>query len=132
MKQKDKTKSTVVAGTLLAGAVFILSITFQHSNANEKEHPTNDIINKINYFEPLLDSNEIKIVYSSDDSTSISSTPTSFSNAFKLAREEFGPGHTFVWDGNLYLTDRDDDRTDSVQLAIDIIAPEQTSSVNVD
>ena len=30
MKQKGKSKSTLVAATLLAGAVFILSVALQH------------------------------------------------------------------------------------------------------
>ena len=56
-----------------------------------------------------------------------------FTDAFKQAREAFGPGRTFVWEGNLYTTDRTDhDELDSVQFVLDTTIQETTSAGDIE
>ena len=73
--------------------------------AFNKEVPTNENIS----FEELVDDFdiEVEVVYSSEDDNK--PVELSFSEAFTLAREELGPGCTFVWNDNLYTTNRADD-----------------------
>ena len=114
MKQTDKNKSSLVVATLVIGTVFILSVVYQNWTVEDiiqepvafnKEVPTNENIS----FEELVDDFdiEVEIVYSSENENE--PVELSFSEAFTLAREIFGPGCTFVWNDNLYTTNRADD-----------------------
>jgi len=114
MKQTDKNRSSLVAATLVIGTVFILSIVYQNWTVEDvvqgpvafnEEVPTDENIS----FEELVDDFdiEVEVVYSSEDDNK--PVELSFSDAFTLAREELGPGCTFVWNDNLYSTDRADD-----------------------
>ncbi|MEE3153342.1 MAG: hypothetical protein VX282_01400 [Candidatus Neomarinimicrobiota bacterium] len=114
MKQTDKNRSSLVAATLVIGTVFILSVVYQNWTVEDiiqvpvafnKEVPTDENIS----FEELVDdfNIEVKVVYSSENENE--PVELSFSEAFTLARETFGPGCTFVWNDNLYTTNRADD-----------------------
>ena len=114
MKQTDKNRSSLVAATLVIGTVFILSVVYQNWTVEDiiqepvafnKEVPTDENIS----FEELVDDFDIEVdvVYSSENENE--PVELSFSEAFTLAREELGPGCTFVWNDNLYSTDRADD-----------------------
>ena len=114
MKQTDKNKSSLVAAALVIGTVFILSVVYQHWTVEDiiqepvaynEEVPTNENQS----FEELVDDFDIEVdvVYSSDNEND--PVELSFSDAFTLAREKLGPGCTFVWNDNLYTTDRADD-----------------------
>ena len=114
MKQTDKNKSSLVAATLVIGTVFILSVVYQNWTVEDvvqgpvafnEEVPTDENIS----FEELVDdfNIEVKVVYSSENENE--PVELSFSEAFTLARETFGPGCTFVWNDNLYTTNRADD-----------------------
>ena len=114
MKQTDKNKSSLVAAALVIGTVFILSVVYQHWTVEDiiqepmaynEEVPTNENQS----FEELVDDFDIEVdvVYSSDNEND--PVESSFSDAFTLAREKLGPGCTFVWNDNLYTTDRADD-----------------------
>ena len=114
MKQTDKNKSSLVAATLVIGTVFILSVVYQNWTVEDvvqgpvafnEEVPTDENIS----FEELVDDFDIEVgvVYSSENENE--PVELSFSEAFTLARETFGPGCTFVWNDNLYTTNRADD-----------------------
>ena len=114
MKQTDKNKSSLVAVTLVIGTVFILSVVYQHWTVEDiiqeplaynEEVPTNENQS----FEELVDDFDIEVdvVYSSENENE--PVELSFSDAFNLAREKLGPGSTFVWNDNLYTTNRADD-----------------------
>ena len=114
MKQTDKNKSSLVAVTLVIGTVFILSVVYQHWTVEDiiqeplaynEEVPTNENQS----FEELVDDFDIEVdvVYSSENENE--PVELSFSDAFTLAREKLGPGCTFVWNDNLYTTNRADD-----------------------
>ena len=114
MKQTDKNKSSLVAAALVIGTVFILSVVYQHWTVEDiiqepmaynEEVPTNENQS----FEELVDDFDIKVdvVYSSENENE--PVELSFSDAFTLAREKLGPGCTFVWNDNLYTTNRADD-----------------------
>ena len=114
MKQTDKKKSSLVAATLVIGTVFILSVVYQHWTVEDiiqepvafnEEGPTDENIS----FEELVDDFDIEVdvVYSSENENE--PVELSFSDAFTLAREKLGPGCTFVWNDNLYTTNRADD-----------------------
>jgi len=114
MKQTDKNRSSLVAATLVIGTVFILSVVYQNWTVEDviqepvafnEEVPTDENIS----FEELVDdfNIEVKVVYSSENENE--PVELSFSEAFTLARETFGPGCTFVWNDNLYTTNRADD-----------------------
>jgi hypothetical protein len=114
MKQTDKNKSSLVAATLVIGTVFMLSVVYQNWTVQDilqepvtfnEEVPTKKNVS----FEEI----EVNIVYSSEDDNKLLAdefdVELSFSEAFSLAREITGPGCTFVWNDNLYSTDRADD-----------------------
>ena len=114
MKQTDKNKSSLVAAALVIGTVFILSVVYQHWTVEDiiqepvaynEEVPTN----KNQSFEELVDDFDIEVdvVYSSENENE--PVELSFSDAFTLAREKLGPRSTFVWNDNLYTTNRADD-----------------------
>ena len=114
MKQTDKNKSSLVAATLVIGTVFILSVVYQHWTVEDiiqepvaynEEVPTNENQS----FEELVDDFDIEVdvVYSSENENE--PVELSFSDAFTLAREKLGAGSTFVWNDNLYTTNRADD-----------------------
>ena len=49
----------------------------------------------------------------------IETTPVpSFNDAFLAARNELGPGHTFEWNGNLYLTNYADEVFENLQTEV--------------
>ena len=138
MKETDKTKSTVVVGTLLAGTVFILSVTFQHWPSNEIVSASvvdKEISKNMDNVEPELNSNEYEVGLQMIVVEENITEPIEllFTDAFKQAREAFGPGRTFVWEGNLYTTDRaDDDELDSVQFVLDTTIQETTSADDIE
>ena len=114
MKQTDKNKSSLVVATLVIGTVFILSVVYQNWTVEDvvqgpvafnEEVPTDENIS----FEELVDDFDIKVdvVYSSENENE--PVELSFSDAFNLARKKLGPGSTFVWNDNLYTTNRADD-----------------------
>jgi len=140
MKQTDKNKSSLVIATLVIGTVFILSIVYQNWTVEDvvqgpvafnEEIPTDENIS----FEELVDDFdiEVEIVYSSEDDNK--PVELSFSEAFTLAREELGPGCTFVWNDNLYSTDRADDYqldgSDYDKYVLDTTSNQSTAAVSI-
>ena len=140
MKQTDKNKSSLVIATLVIGTVFILSIVYQNWTVEDvvqgpvafnEEIPTDENIS----FEELVDDFdiEVEVVYSSEDDNE--PVELSFSEAFTLAREELGPGCTFVWNDNLYSTDRADDYqldgSDYDKYVLDTTSNQSTAAVSI-
>ena len=140
MKQTDKNKSSLVAVTLVIGTVFILSVVYQHWTVEDiiqeplaynEEVPTNENQS----FEELVDDFDIEVdvVYSSENENE--PVELSFADAFTLAREKLGPGCTFVWNDNLYTTDRADDYqidgSNSDKYALDTAFNQSTAAVSI-
>ena len=140
MKQTDKNKSSLVAATLVIGTVFILSVVYQHWTVEDiiqeplaynEEVPTNENQS----FEELVDDFDIEVdvVYSSENENE--PVELSFSDAFTLAREKLGPGCTFVWNDNLYTTNRADDYqidgSDHDKYVIDTTSNQSTAAVSI-
>ena len=140
MKQTDKNRSSLVAASLVIGTVFILSIVYQNWTVEDvvqgpvafnEEVPTNENIS----FEEFVDDFdiEVKVVYSSEDDNK--PVELSFSEAFTLAREELGPGCTFVWNDNLYSTDRADDylvdESDYDKYVLDTASDQSTPAASI-
>ena len=140
MKQTDKKKSSLVAVTLVIGTVFILSVVYQNWTVDEiiqkpvafnEKVPTKENVS----FEEI----EVNIVYSSEDDNKLLAdefdVELSFSEAFSLAREITGPGCTFVWNDNLYTTDRADDYqvdgSDHDKYALDTAFNQSTAAVSI-
>ena len=140
MKQTDKNKSSLVAATLVIGTVFILSVVYQNWTVEDvvqgpvafnEEVPTDENIS----FEEFVDDFDIEVdvVYSSENENE--PVELSFSEAFTLAREELGPGCTFVWNDNLYSTDRADDYqldgSDYDKYVFDTISNQSTAAASI-
>ena len=140
MKQTDKNRSSLVAATLVIGTVFILSVVYQNWTVEDiiqepvafnKEVPTNENIS----FEELVDDFDIEVgvVYSSENENE--PVELSFSEAFTLARETFGPGCTFVWNDNLYTTNRADDYqidgSDTDKYVLDTASDQSTPAASI-
>ena len=140
MKQTDKNRSSLVAASLVIGTVFILSIVYQNWTVEDvvqgpvafnEEVPTDENIS----FEELVDDFDIKVdvVYSSENENE--PVELSFSEAFTLAREELGPGCTFVWNDNLYTTNRADDYqidgSDTDKYVLDTTSNQSTAAVSI-
>ena len=140
MKQTDKNRSSLVAATLVIGTVFILSVVYQNWTVEDvvqgpvafnEEVPTDENIS----FEELVDDFDIKVdvVYSSENENE--PVELSFSEAFTLARETFGPGCTFVWNDNLYTTNRADDYqidgSDTDKYVLDTTSNQSTAAVSI-
>ena len=140
MKQTDKNRSSLVAATLVIGTVFILSVVYQNWTVEDvvqgpvafnEEVPTDENIS----FEELVDDFDIKVdvVYSSENENE--PVELSFSEAFTLARETFGPGCTFVWNDNLYTTNRSDDYqidgSDTDKYVLDTTSNQSTAAVSI-
>ena len=140
MKQTDKNRSSLVAASLVIGTVFILSIVYQNWTVQDilqepvtfnEEVPTKKNVS----FEEI----EVNIVYSSEDDNKLLAdefdVELSFSEAFSLAREITGPGCTFVWNDNLYTTDRADDYqvdgSNSDKYALDRAFNQSTAAVSI-
>ena len=140
MKQTDKNRSSLVAASLVIGTVFILSIVYQNWTVQDilqepvtfnEEVPTKKNVS----FEEI----EVNIVYSSEDDNKLLAdefdVELSFSEAFTLARETFGPGCTFVWNDNLYSTDRADDYqidgSDTDKYVLDTTSNQSTAAVSI-
>ena len=140
MKQKGKSKSTLVAATLLAGAVFILSVALQHWPSDTlnptpitPEHLTisNTVVSPV-----LADEIEQIVPHTQDNDSKIEENLTiSFSDKFRNARKIFGPGHYFEWNGNKYSTNRADEililYTHSAEMILDTILKESTLSASI-
>ena len=140
MKQTDKNRSSLVAASLVIGTVFILSIVYQNWTVEDvvqgpvafnEEVPTDENIS----FEELVDDFDIEVdvVYSSENENK--PVELSFSEAFTLARETFGPGCTFVWNDNLYTTNRADDYqidgSDTDKYVLDTTSNQSTAAVSI-
>jgi hypothetical protein len=140
MKQTDKNRSSLVAATLVIGTVFILSVVYQNWTVEDiiqepvafnKEVPTDENIS----FEELVDDFDIEVdvVYSSENENE--PVELSFSEAFTLARETFGPGCTFVWNDNLYTTNRADDYqidgSDTDKYVLDTASDQSTPAASI-
>ena len=140
MKQTDKNKSSLVAATLVIGTVFILSVVYQNWTVEDivqgpvafnEEVPTDENIS----FEEFVDDFdiEVEVVYSSENENE--PVELSFSEAFTLARETFGPGCTFVWNDNLYTTNRADDYqidgSDTDKYVLDTTSNRSTAAVSI-
>ena len=140
MKQTDKNKSSLVAATLVIGTVFILSVVYQNWTVEDvvqgpvafnEEVPTDENIS----FEEFVDDFdiEVEVVYSSENENE--PVELSFSEAFTLAREELGPGCTFVWNDNLYSTNRADDylvdESDYDKYVLDTTSNRSTAAVSI-
>jgi len=140
MKQTDKNKSSLVAATLVIGTVFILSVVYQNWTVEDvvqgpvafnEEVPTDENIS----FEEFVDDFdiEVKVVYSSENENE--PVELSFSEAFTLARETFGPGCTFVWNDNLYTTNRADDYqidgSDTDKYVLDTASDQSTPAASI-
>ena len=140
MKQTDKNRSSLVAATLVIGTVFILSVVYQNWTVEDiiqepvafnKEVPTDENIS----FEELVDDFdiEVEVVYSSENENE--PVELSFSDAFTLARETFGPGCTFVWNDNLYTTNRADDYqidgSDTDKYVLDTASDQSTPAASI-
>tara|TARA_B100001146_G_scaffold82072_1_gene72864 strand:+ start:603 stop:1037 length:435 start_codon:yes stop_codon:yes gene_type:complete len=140
MKQTDKNRSSLVAASLVIGTVFILSIVYQNWTVQDilqepvtfnEEVPTKKNVS----FEEI----EVNIVYSSEDDNKLLAdefdVELSFSEAFSLAHEITGPGCTFVWNDNLYTTDRADDYqvdgSDHDKYALDTAFNQSTAAVSI-
>ena len=140
MKQTDKNKSSLVAATLVIGTVFILSVVYQNWTVEDvvqgpvafnEEVPTDENISFAEFVDDF--GIELEVVYSSEDDNK--PVELSFSEAFTLAREELGPGCTFVWNDNLYSTDRADDylvdESDYDKYVIDTASNQSTAAVSI-
>ena len=140
MKQTDKNRSSLVAATLVIGTVFILSVVYQNWTVEDvvqgpvafnEEVPTDENIS----FEEFVDDFDIEVdvVYSSENENE--PVELSFSEAFTLARETFGPGCTFVWNDNLYTTNRADDYqidgSDTDKYVLDTASNRSTAAVSI-
>jgi len=140
MKQTDKNRSSLVAASLVIGTVFILSIVYQNWTVEDvvqgpvafnEEVPTDENIS----FEELVDDFDIEVdvVYSSENENE--PVELSFSEAFTLARETFGPGCTFVWNDNLYTTNRADDYqidgSDTDKYVLDTASDQSTPAASI-
>ena len=140
MKQTDKNKSSLVATTLVIGTVFILSVVYQNWTVEDviqepvafnEEVTTDENIS----FEELVDDFDIEVgvVYSSENENE--PVELSFSEAFTLARETFGPGCTFVWNDNLYTTNRADDYqidgSDTDKYVLDTSSDQSTPAASI-
>ena len=140
MKQTDKNKSSLVVATLVIGTVFILSVVYQNWTVEDvvqgpvafnEEVPTDENIS----FEELVDDFdiEVEVVYSSENENE--PVELSFSEAFTLARETFGPGCTFVWNDNLYTTNRADDYqidgSDTDKYVLDTASDQSTPAASI-
>ena len=140
MKQTDKNRSSLVAATLVIGTVFILSVVYQNWTVEDvvqgpvafnEEVPTDENIS----FEEFVDDFdiEVEVVYSSENENE--PVELSFSEAFTLARETFGPGCTFVWNDNLYTTNRADDYqidgSDTDKYVLDTASNRSTAAVSI-
>ena len=140
MKQTDKNRSSLVAATLVIGTVFILSVVYQNWTVDDiiqepvaynKEVPTKENVS----FEEI----EVNIVYSSEDDNKLLAdefdVELSFSEAFSLAREVTGPGCTFVWNDNLYTTNRADDYqidgSDTDKYVLDTASDQSTPAASI-
>lgn len=143
MKKREKNTSTMVATTLLLGAIFIVAVIYQHSTEPTNLEPTlttgleevNPLV-QVNhdwdsYPEPELEEIVEEVVEIIEPETDIR-----FTDAFHQARESLGPGHTFEWKGNLYTTNRADDSLDinleSPTYALDSTQQETTSAINIE
>ena len=140
MKQTDKNKSSLVAATLVIGTVFILSVVYQHWTVEDiiqEPMAFNEEVstNENQSFEELVGDFDIKvdIVYSSENENE--PVELSFSDAFTLAREKLGPGCTFVWNDNLYTTNRADDYqidgSDHDKYVLDTTSNQSTAAVSI-
>ena len=140
MKQADKNKSSLVAATLVIGTVFILSVVYQNWTVEDvvqgpvafnEEVPTDENISFAEFVDDF--GIELEVVYSSEDDNK--PVELSFSEAFTLAREELGPGCTFVWNDNLYSTDRADDylvdESDYDKYVLDTASDQSTAAVSI-
>jgi len=140
MKQTDKNKSSLVAATLVIGTVFILSVVYQNWTVEDvvqgpvafnEEVPTDENISFAEFVDDF--GIEVEVVYSSEDDNK--PVELSFSEAFTLAREELGPGCTFVWNDNLYSTDRADDylvdESDSNKYVLDTASDQSTPASSI-
>ena len=140
MKQTDKNKSSLVAATLVIGTVFILSVVYQNWTVEDvvqgpvafnEEVPTDENISFAEFVDDF--GIELEVVYSSEDDNK--PVELSFSEAFTLAREELGPGCTFVWNDNLYTTNRADDYqidgSDTDKYVLDTTSNRSTSAVSI-
>ena len=140
MKQTDKNKSSLVEATLVIGTVFILSVVYQNWTVEDvvqgpvafnEEVPTDENIS----FEEFVDDFDIEVgvVYSSENENE--PVELSFSEAFTLAREELGPGCTFVWNDNLYTTNRADDYqidgSDTDKYVLDTASDQSTPAASI-
>ena len=140
MKQTDKNKSSLVVATLVIGTVFILSVVYQNWTVEDivqgpvafnEEVPTDENIS----FEEFVDDFdiEVEVVYSSENENE--PVELSFSEAFTLARETFGPGCTFVWNDNLYTTNRADDYqidgSDTDKYVLDTASDQSTPAASI-
>ena len=140
MKQTDKNKSSLVAAALVIGTVFILSVVYQHWTVEDiiqepmaynEEVPTNENQS----FEELVDDFDIEVdvVYSSENENE--PVKLSFSDAFTIAREKLGLGCTFVWNDNLYTTNRADDykidESDHDKYVLDTTSNQSTAAVSI-
>ena len=140
MKQTDNNKSSSIVATLVIGTVFILSVVYQNWTVDDiiqepvafnEKVPTKKNVS----FEEI----EVNIVYSSEDVNKLLAdefdVELSFSDAFTLAREKLGPGCTFVWNDNLYTTDRADDYqidgSNSDKYALDTAFNQSTAAVSI-
>ena len=140
MKQTDKNKSSLVLATLVIGTVFILSVVYQNWTVEDvvqgpvafnEEVPTDENISFAEFVDDF--DIEVKVVYSSEDDNK--PVELSFSEAFTLAREELGPGCTFVWNDNLYSTDRADDylvdESDTDKYVLDTASDQSTPAASI-
>ena len=140
MKQTDKNKSSLVVATLVIGTVFILSVVYQNWTVEDvvqgpvafnEEVPTDENISFAEFVDDF--GIEVEVVYSSEDDNK--PVELSFSEAFTLAREELGPGCTFVWNDNLYSTDRADDYqldgSDYDKYVLDTTSNQSTAAVSI-
>ena len=140
MKQTDKNKSSLVLATLVIGTVFILSVVYQNWTVEDvvqgpvafnEEVPTDENISFAEFVDDF--GIELEVVYSSEDDNK--PVELSFSEAFTLAREELGPGCTFVWNDNLYSTDRADDyqldESDYDKYVLDTTSNQSTAAVSI-
>ena len=140
MKQTDKNKSSLVVATLVIGTVFILSVVYQNWTVEDvvqgpvafnEEVPTDENISFAEFVDDF--GIELEVVYSSEDDNK--PVELSFSEAFTLAREELGPGCTFVWNDNLYSTDRADDylvdESDYDKYVLDAASDQSTPAASI-
>jgi len=140
MKQTDKNKSSLVAATLVIGTVFILSVVYQNWTVEDvvqgpvafnEEVPTDENISFAEFVDDF--DIEVEVVYSSENENK--PVELSFSEAFTLARETFGPGCTFVWNDNLYTTNRADDYqidgSDTDKYVLDTTSNQSTAAVSI-